>query len=107
MRNVSLFLTGILFIFILLTGCSTPESQAAKDSLSKDESLSIMISAIVIGFVFAFREWNTSNAILAIIIVALSILFHIAAQKIAALKVGFKAEYKIWWQGLLFSLILI
>ncbi|MBR9692267.1 hypothetical protein GOV06_05790 [Candidatus Woesearchaeota archaeon] len=76
-------------------------------TFSKDEALSILISALVLGFVFSFQEWSVTNLFIGILIAGLSLLFHITAQKIAALKVGFKAEYNLWWFGLLIPLILV
>jgi len=75
-------------------------------TFNKEEAIGLMVSALVIGFVFAFKDWSLSNFVLAVIIALLSFLFHTTAQKIAALKVGFKAEYKVWWYGLGISAIL-
>jgi hypothetical protein len=75
-------------------------------SFGKQESLDILISAIIIGFIFAFREWSITNLITAVLMAGLSILFHVTCQKIAGLKVGFKVDYKIWWYGILASLML-
>ncbi|MBD3355318.1 hypothetical protein GF361_05020 [Candidatus Woesearchaeota archaeon] len=76
-------------------------------SFSKDETLTILISSIIIGFVFAFRQWNITNLVVSILIVALSFLFHITTQKIIALHYGYKVQYKIWWPGHIIPLILV
>jgi hypothetical protein len=74
-------------------------------TFNKEEVLGILISALVLGFVFTFGDWSIKNMVLAAIIALLSLLFHIVAQKIAALQVGFKVDYKIWWYGLIAALI--
>ena len=76
-------------------------------SFSKDELLNMLLATIIIGFVFSFRNFSNINLFLAILTVALSILFHVTAQKIAALRIGFKTVFKISWYGLLISLMLI
>ena len=74
---------------------------------SMDEVKAIGISALILGFVFAFKDWSIFNFIAAILIVFVSIAFHVYAQKIMGVKVGGSVEYKLWWYGLLASLVLV
>ena len=50
-------------------------------TFNKEEAIGLMVSALVIGFVFAFKDWSLSNFVLAVIIALLSFLFHTTAQK--------------------------
>lgn len=74
-----------------------------------------IISILVIAFIISFREWGgkafdvkagSFNFFNAILIVALSMLFHISIQKIWSLGTGYVLEYKMWGLGLGFGLIL-
>jgi len=75
-------------------------------TFSKDEVLAFIISSLVIGFMFAFRHFTLVNLVLAIGIVFVSLFFHVAIQKIAALHDGYGIEFKIWWTGLLIGLVI-
>ena len=72
----------------------------------KKEIKSLIAASLVLGFIFAFKDFTIVNFIFAIVIVAVSLIFHISAQKITALHLGFGAEFRIWWLGLLISLII-
>jgi len=84
---------------------------------SKEELKGIFIAILVLAFIISFKDWGSGddisviaglfNLIVAIIIVAITVFIHIAAQKIYALHVGFKADFKMWWYGLLIGLIII
>ncbi len=76
----------------------------------------IVISVIAIAFIISFREWGVTNFDLqsgiynllnAILIVALSILIHDAGQRLWALAIGYRVEFKVWSLGLLFALIVV
>jgi len=82
---------------------------------SPKEILGFLVSVLVIAFVISFREWGRGadvdvgygllNFLNAILIVALSMLVHYSAQKIAALHAGLRAEYHVWTLGLLIALV--
>ena len=74
---------------------------------TKEESLNLLAAALVFGFIFAFKSWSFVNLIIAILIVLLSFLVHLTAQKIAALRYGYKVEFKIGWFALIIPLILV
>jgi hypothetical protein len=73
-------------------------------TFSKEEILAFVAASLVIGFMFAFREFTLFNLIMALGVVFASLLFHVSVQKIAALHDGYGAEFKIWWAGLLIGL---
>jgi|TARA_B100001964_G_C14255374_1_gene612138 Zn-dependent protease len=80
------------------------------------EIRSIIIAILVVAFIISFKEWGYGtnfslriglfNYFNAILIVALSLLVHISAQRLWSLGTGYRLEWKIWSFGLLFGLIL-
>ncbi len=74
---------------------------------SKEEIKAVLISTAIIGFVLAFKDFSLFNLIAALAMVLVSIVFHVSAQKIAGLSIGFGAEYRVWWYGLLIGLAAI
>ena len=75
----------------------------------------LAISILVIAFIISFKNWGASkfdpvegfyNLFNAILIVALSILVHDAAQKISGMVIGFRIEFRVWTLGLFLSLII-
>jgi hypothetical protein len=85
-------------------------------AFTKKEVRDLAIAIFIIGFIFSFREWGTSggvdvllgfrNFVLMLFITALSFFVHQSVHRIYALFIGFKAEFKLWWGGLIASLIL-
>ena len=83
---------------------------------SPSEWMNIFVITLVLAFVISFREWGPGNTIdlsvgsinflKAFLIVGLSVLVHISAQSLAALRGGFRMEYKMWTFGLAFALVL-
>ncbi len=75
----------------------------------KDEITSLIISSVAFGFIFfyGYLSDTLANLIIAIAVVAVCILFHVSAQKIVGLHLGIKVEYKLWWYGILASLIAV
>lgn len=80
-----------------------------------EEIRAIVVGVIVIAFAISFDEWGIDkfdlmyglrNLFNAILIVLLSFLVHISAQRIVALFCGFKVEYRPWIYGLALALIL-
>ncbi|MBD3249488.1 hypothetical protein GF336_05565 [Candidatus Woesearchaeota archaeon] len=79
-------------------------------SFSQKEIQGIVISSLIIALVFSLKSWTGTTVgdfIAAVLIALLSVSFHVLVQKIAALHVGFTADFKIWWNGLIISLILM
>lgn len=83
---------------------------------SKEEIKALVISIIVIAFIFSFREWGTDvfdviiglfNFMNALILTALALVVHVSAQRLYAIKSGLRAEYKLWWYGILIGLVLV
>lgn len=75
----------------------------------------LITAILLIAFIISFNEWGTAsfdltaglyNLFNAILIVALSILIHDAGQRIWALAIGYRLEYKMWGFGLLAAMII-
>lgn len=82
---------------------------------SRQEVQGIIAAVFIAAFIFSFRDWGAEefdlviglrNFLTVLIIAAVSIIFRISCQKIYGLSQGFKAEFKIWWTGLIISLVL-
>jgi len=80
---------------------------------SREETKAVIIAILVYGFIISFRQWGgvefqffagLKNFFIGIIIMAVTILVHVFIQRIAALHVGFRPEYKLWIYGIIISL---
>ncbi len=80
-----------------------------------DEIKALLLTALAASFAFSFRDWGAQtfnvstgfmNWFLAFIIVLISILVHVSAQKIAGVNIGFKVEYVMSVVGIAIGLIL-
>jgi hypothetical protein len=85
-------------------------------SFSKQEIIGLVVAVLAVGFIFSFRNWGEEtfnlisglkNFVLVLIIAAISFFFRLSCQKIYGLSQGQKAEYKVWWNGLAASLVII
>ncbi|PIN76794.1 hypothetical protein COV17_01055 [Candidatus Woesearchaeota archaeon CG10_big_fil_rev_8_21_14_0_10_36_11] len=82
---------------------------------SWQEISGLLAAVLITAFIFSFRDWGSeqfefivgiTNFITLIFIGAISFVFRISCQKIYALSQGYKAEFKIWWVGLVIALVL-
>lgn len=73
-------------------------------SFSHNEIKAILIASGLLGFMFTFRDFTLSNLFFSVIIAIASLFFHVAAQKIISLSIGYSADFKLWWYGLLAGL---
>ncbi|MBI2135504.1 M50 family metallopeptidase [Candidatus Woesearchaeota archaeon] len=78
------------------------------------EARNLIITILILGFIVGFNDgtpnstftyWIT-NMFNSILIVALAVLVHESAHRVIALIGGYRAEYRVWWYGLMFGLIL-
>ncbi|MCX6709570.1 MAG: hypothetical protein NTV63_01275 [Candidatus Woesearchaeota archaeon] len=79
------------------------------------EIRALLITIFAAAFILSFRDWggnlfNLSTGLMnlanAFLIVGLALIVKISVQKIYALHLGYKFEYKMWIYGLIASLIL-
>lgn len=84
-------------------------------AFSKKEIKSILVTVLILGFIFSFRDWGIEtfnliiglkNFISAILISALALLVHVSAQRMLALAKGYQIEYRMWIYGLLAALVI-
>jgi len=81
---------------------------------SKAELIYLTIISIVVGFIFSMQhpgdELRLFNYLgyffLATILAAISMFFRVALQKGYALYRGYYGEFKIWWEGLVASVVI-
>ncbi|MBU0457736.1 MAG: hypothetical protein KKD75_06345 [Nanoarchaeota archaeon] len=82
---------------------------------SKQEFVGLLVAIVVTGFIFSFRDWGDesfslviglTNLLLVFIIAAISFFFRLSCQKVYALSQGYKAEFKVWWVGLIIALVI-
>jgi len=78
----------------------------------------IVISILVIGFIVSFKDWvitpegsldavlTLRNIINSIIVVAFVLLIHESAHRLWAIGIGFRAEAKLWWPGIIAGIII-
>jgi len=82
--------------------------------LERSEKIGLLLTIIVLGFIFSFREWGTEkfdyssglwNFFIVTILVAIAFLVHEVAHRTIALWLGYKSTYKVWLVGLVAGLI--
>ena len=82
---------------------------------TQHELRGLIIAVIAIAFLISFDEWGKEsfnfgvglyNFFNAVLIVALSVLVHDAGQRLWALAIGYRLEFRMWSFGLVASLII-
>ncbi len=81
---------------------------------SPQEISGILAAAVITAFIFSFRDWGEEqldvakgflNLLAMGILALLSFAFRLSCQKWYALAEGYKAEFKVWWTGIIISLV--
>lgn len=79
-----------------------------------NEVANVVASVLIVAFIISFNDWEVGNLAVglrnlfnAVLVVALTFIVHLSAQRIAALQIGFRAEYKMFTFGLLISLVIV
>ncbi|MBI2665986.1 hypothetical protein HYX13_00075 [Candidatus Woesearchaeota archaeon] len=84
-------------------------------TFSKQERNNLLLAVLLLAFIFSFRDWGREtfslteglrHFILMLLVVSISIFARISCQKLYGLSNGYKIEFRVWWTGLLISLIL-
>lgn len=84
-------------------------------TFSAEEIRALVIGILLSAFMYSFDDWGVQafsvgeglrNLFDAMLIATLAFLVHQSAQRIVALGVGFKVEYRIWMYGLIIGLAL-
>jgi len=83
---------------------------------SREEVKDLIVTIFFLAFFVSFREWGVDkfelstglwNLFNSMIIVTLAVLVNNSVQRISALQVGIRVEYRIWWYGIIIGLILV
>jgi Zn-dependent protease len=83
---------------------------------SKTEFNGFILVVLVFSFIFSFNSWGgvsfdfffgLKNLLFAFFLCGFSLFIHHSGQRFMALKLGFKPEHKVWWPGIIVSLILV
>ncbi len=83
---------------------------------SREEWLHFWIAALCLAFIYAWNDWGVQafnaavglkNYAIAIILIAITLFVHHAGQRMMALSLGFRAEHRIWWYGILIGLMIV
>ena len=82
----------------------------------KEEIEACVISVLILAFIVSFNKWGEGDAFdfgvglinlfQAVIILSLILGFQLITTKLMALHWGYRAEFKIWWYGILIGLVL-
>ena len=83
---------------------------------SKQELVGLIVGMLVFGFIFSFRDWGSGDnvdlvagsihLVLTILIASISLIVHESTHRYFALGIGYKSEFKVWYGGLIASLVL-
>ena len=83
--------------------------------LEGTEKRGIIITLIILAFIFSFREWGVDrfdpalglqNFIITLLIVAASMALHELVHRTIALWLGYRSQYKAWLLGLVIGLVI-
>lgn len=84
-------------------------------SFSRDELIGLFFSIIIVGFIFSFRDWGTESfsfssglghLLQACLVAIITFFGRVSFQKIIALSWGYKAEFRVWWTGIIISVVI-
>ncbi|MBW2972553.1 hypothetical protein KY359_05955 [Candidatus Woesearchaeota archaeon] len=82
--------------------------------LEKFEKRGLLITIIVLAFIFSFREWGVEkfdiaigiqNLLVSVVIVAAAFLVHEVAHRTVAVINGYRSQYRAWVLGLVIGLV--
>ncbi len=83
---------------------------------SREEWLNFFIVVICFSIIYSWTDWGVQrfepvtgfkNLLIAIVFVGITVFVHHAGQRMMALLLGFRAEQRLWWHGLIIGLILV
>ena len=85
-------------------------------TFDRKELTQLFWTSLAFGFALSFRKWGTGDEIdvvagvlnwaIATLVVLISMYLHVSLQKLVAIKLGYKATYSYWLNGLLISVFL-
>ena len=85
-------------------------------SYTRKEIIEMLWTSLAFAFILSFRQWGIGpkanlgagigNTFIAMIFVMIAMLAHVSLQKVVAIRLGYKATYSYWLNGLLFAVLL-
>lgn len=85
-------------------------------AFSIEENRNFIIATLILGFCYSFRDWGIgeninfaygfTNLIIITAFFGITLYVRLAAQKLHALRLGYKPEFRIWPYGLMGALII-
>ncbi len=78
--------------------------------------LHFCLTTLCLAFIYSWSDWGAQafsasvglgNYISAVILIAITLFVHHAGQRMMALSLGFRAEHRIWWYGVLIGLMVV
>lgn len=84
-------------------------------TINQQEWIGIIAISLAIGFIFSFRNWGikefniligVKNFIATLVAAFITVFTRISFQKIHGFTLGLKPELRVWWAGLIASLLL-
>ena len=86
-------------------------------TFSRKEFIELFWTSLAFAFILSFRKWGVGkqvdvgagllNLFLALLFVLAAMLIHVCCQKIVAIKLGYKATYSYWLNGIFLSMLLV
>ncbi|MBR9683656.1 hypothetical protein GOV03_03900 [Candidatus Woesearchaeota archaeon] len=82
---------------------------------SKHELIGLIVGVLVTGFIFSFKEWGIEeldvafglkNLLIVTLAAGVSLFGTVSCQKLYALSCGYRADFKVWWVGIVVALVL-
>ncbi len=77
-----------------------------KFDFTKEEVRDLLISSLVLAFIFTLTNLTLENYLISFLIVVPVFVFHELAHKFVAQRRGYEAHYVLWPTGVIFSIIL-
>lgn len=84
---------------------------------SLSELFEFVAMIVVFAFIYSFDKWGPGsqfnlgsgiqNYLYTIVLIASVVFVHNMAQRIVAVRNGFRAEHRLWWYGLLLGLLFV
>jgi hypothetical protein len=78
------------------------------------EKRGLLITILILSFIFSFREWGVEsfdvalglqNLVITLVFVVLGFVVHELAHRTIAVWMGYRSQYKVWIMGLVIGLI--
>ena len=85
-------------------------------SFNRFEIRAFFLTTFILAFIWSFDKWGVKtfdfkaglfNYVIALLLIGSALFVHHAGQKLWGLRKGFRVQQRLWWYGLIFSLLLV